>query len=192
MKIVDKEIDDHKNLSIEKRPSKNRLTKSKIKESSKYKNKGRISVPDESCEERIQPNYEDLRKMPFSLVDEDIDQINSPMQRYASLEDDCESVNYFRNKVIEVNQLTSEINASLGKIIIYLPNLKNINLLSIIFEYLNFLLLFGFDLRYSRRFTLDTPLITVIFNAKALVWLTENISYLTSMSTPSCPQYKFL
>lgn len=86
MKIIDKEIDDHKNISMEKRSSKHRL-KPKAKDSILLKEKGRISLPNEQKDQQIQPNYEDLRKMPFSLADEDINQFSSPMQRILSVDD---------------------------------------------------------------------------------------------------------
>lgn len=91
MAIVDKEIDHHKKLFSEKKQSKSRATRSKIKDSNRLKNKRRSSVPKDEQEQKIQPNYQDLRKMPFSLADQDIDQINSPMQRFVSIEDEWDN-----------------------------------------------------------------------------------------------------
>lgn len=104
MQIIDKEIDDHKNILMEKRLSKHRL-KPKAKESVHIKSKGRISVPNDPKNLHIQSNYEDLRKMPFSLADEDINQFNSPMQRFMSLDEDCIHPNSLQMEAYDENQL---------------------------------------------------------------------------------------
>ena len=104
MKIVDREIDNHKQFFSEKKQSNSRATKSKLKESNKFKSKGRISAPRDEKEAKVQPNYQDLRKMPFSLADEDIDQINSPMLRVASIEDEWDHPNSLQMEAQNDNQ----------------------------------------------------------------------------------------
>ena len=61
-KIIDKEIDICKNLGAEKR-----MSKSRVGQASKQKEKGRISMPEENQHEDMQKKYENLRRMPFSL-----------------------------------------------------------------------------------------------------------------------------
>lgn len=80
-------VEEVHNISQEKRMLKVPKPKPKLRESNKQKGKGRISVPDDTKNQPIQTKYEDLRKMPFSLADEDVDQIQSPMQRFLSAED---------------------------------------------------------------------------------------------------------
>ena len=84
--------------------SKQKGPKTKAKDSI-LKGKGRISVPDGPVEDQIQSNYEDLRKMPFSLVDEDINQINSPMQKYMSIDDEYINPNSLQMEALDDNQL---------------------------------------------------------------------------------------
>lgn len=68
--IIDKEINILKHMQVE-----NRTPKSKQKE------KGRISLPEELDHAQKQKKYMDLRRMPFSLNDEDPGQINSPFMK---------------------------------------------------------------------------------------------------------------
>ena len=105
MKIIDKEIDEHKNNYVERRSSRQKSLKSKTKDSILVKGKGRISVPNEPNDHQIQPNYEDLRKMPFSFGDEDVNHIHSPMQRFMSVDDEYINPNSMQMEAQEDDQL---------------------------------------------------------------------------------------